>query len=151
LGFSGAASVAPFFLDLRVGGKLNKLAFMQCISLRIYLVITYAYTLLDRQFSRLCVSALGVLLMVQPGQADEVKQQISDTATKIQFNNGGVIALNRKQFDRAIDLLEQALVIDRSYKNARLNLFIAINQAGQNVKDNPDQAIKYFHRAEMLF
>lgn len=73
-----------------------------------------------------------------------------DQAALVQLNNEAVQAINQKNYQLAIEKLEQAMKIDPNYKKARENLAIAYNNYGLVFQNNPPEAIKYFHRAAML-
>ncbi len=60
----------------------------------------------------------------------------------VELNNNGVIAINKKDPDKAIALLLQALVKDPTYKHGRDNLAIALKMRAQSDKTDDVSAVR---------
>lgn len=84
---------------------------------------------------------IGLLLATAaPAWADDTKV--------IELNNAGVTALNKSNFNAAVDYFEKALAVDPAYKIAKDNLAITFNNKGLSIaRANPNEALKLFHRA----
>ena len=65
----------------------------------------------------------------------------------IKFNDAGVLALNKGDFQTAIANLKLALDADSSYQLAAENLAIAYNNYGLSLTSKPLEALAQFHRA----
>lgn len=105
----------------------------------------------------LSTASLIVALVYAPPQmvpAALAQYQQSDSAptsgSVVTLNNDGVRALTSSNFKLAIEKFEAALKIDGTYKLARSNLAIAYNNYGLQLRNDPKQAIKMFHKALML-
>ena len=66
---------------------------------------------------------------------------------KVDLNDEAVRALDREEFATAIDLLNQAIKIDKDYTVARDNLSVAYNNYAIKLKDKPEAAIDKLHKA----
>jgi tetratricopeptide (TPR) repeat protein len=66
-----------------------------------------------------------------------------------EFNNEAVTALNNKQFQKAIDLLHQALAVDPNYTQGKSNLRVAYYNYALNLYDNEkySEALPFFQKA----
>jgi len=64
----------------------------------------------------------------------------------MEINNEGVMLLNEHDFKGAISKFEESIRVYH-YGLARENLAIAYNNLGLQLKDNPNEAIKQFHKA----
>jgi tetratricopeptide (TPR) repeat protein len=85
------------------------------------------------------LAAFGILPGTFPAQAE--------SAQAVDLNNAGVQALNKGNFQLAIQNLEKAVKADPGYTLARQNLAIAYNNYGLQLQNNPKEAIKQFHKA----
>jgi len=95
--------------------------------------------------------ALSLSLLASSGLASVAPvMAYVDQGALIQLNNDAVKAINKQDYQGAIQKLEQALKLDPTYKNARANLAIAYNNYGLVFQGNPMEAIKYFHKAVLL-
>jgi tetratricopeptide (TPR) repeat protein len=74
----------------------------------------------------------------------------ADPATLTDLNNQAVRALNAGDFQLAISKLEEAVRLSPNYKMGRSNLAIAYNNYGLKFAGQPNEAIKYFHKAVLL-
>jgi hypothetical protein len=68
----------------------------------------------------------------------------------VSLNNDGVRALNKSDYVSAIKKFELALKLNASYKLARANLSIAYNNFALEQRNNPQAALKLFHKAVLL-
>lgn len=86
---------------------------------------------------------LGSTLALSPASAfePEALARLNDEAEQ---------AINQKNYQLAIQKLQQALKIDQTNEKARANLAIAYNEYGLSIAQNQPEAIKCFHRAAML-
>jgi len=66
------------------------------------------------------------------------------------LNNDAVKALGQQNYQLAIQKLEQALQLAPGYQTAKNNLAVAYNNYGLVFQNNPNEAIKYFHKACLL-
>jgi len=75
---------------------------------------------------------------------------LADQSQVISLNNDGVKALNAGNYQLAIQKFEEALKSDPNYTLARDNLAIAHNNYGLQLRNNPKEALKQFHKALYL-
>lgn len=68
----------------------------------------------------------------------------------VELNNEGVKALNKCDFEIAIQKLNASLRMYPSYKIGIQNLAIAHNNLGLSMQESPKEAIKQFHKAVYL-
>lgn len=68
-------------------------------------------------------------------------------ATVIGLNNEGVIALKVSNYPLAIRKFNEALKLDPEYRLAKLNLVIAYNNYGLQLRSIPQEALKQLHQA----
>lgn len=66
---------------------------------------------------------------------------------KVDLNDQGVKALEAQQFNQAIRLFNEALLIDKDYQIARDNLSIAYNNYAIHLHIKPEAAIDKLHKA----
>jgi tetratricopeptide (TPR) repeat protein len=96
--------------------------------------------------------SLAFLLVIctaqPPVEAVELSPQRSPEV--VRMNNKAVTAINAGDLKTAIQILEEALRLDPSYKLAKENLSMAYNNLALKTKDEPLQALKYFHLALMI-
>ena len=65
-------------------------------------------------------------------------------------NNEGVKALSAGDYSLAIQKLEAALKLNPDYAMARMNLAIAHSNLGLQLRSNPKEALREFHKALFL-
>lgn len=75
---------------------------------------------------------------------------LADQSQVINLNNEGVKALNAGNYQNAIQFFEGALKQDPNYTLARDNLAIAHNNYGLQLRNQPKEALKQFHKALYL-
>lgn len=80
-------------------------------------------------------------------QENDDKEECSIQTKAILLNNEGVEALNGGNYTKAISKLEAAIKTDPSYKMARSNYSIALNNLGLSKQDEPEKALHLFERA----
>lgn len=68
----------------------------------------------------------------------------------VELNKQAVCLLESRGYERAIMTLQNAIIMDPSYKTAFSNLAIAYNNLGLSQRKNPPQAIRSFHKAWYL-
>lgn len=68
----------------------------------------------------------------------------------IELNNQAVCLLESRDYERAIMTLQNAIIMDPSYKTAFSNIAIAYNNLGLSQRKNPPLAIRSFHKAWYL-
>jgi TonB family protein len=77
---------------------------------------------------------------------------IATDAEVIRLNNQGVKALNKEDYDLAIEIFKQALKLDPDYTLAKMNLSIVFNDAGFKFRHiYPDRSLRYFHEAVFFY
>lgn len=100
-----------------------------------------------KRFALSTASLIVALVYAPPNMVQPADAQDSQVVT---LNNDGVRALTSSNFKLAIEKFEAALKLDGTYKLARSNLAIAYNNYGLQLRSDPKQAIKMFHKALML-
>lgn len=103
-----------------------------------------------RSFAVLSRSILALSITVQFCVPQLYAPAFADQGQIINLNNEGVKALNASNFQAAISAFEGALKLDPTYKLARQNLAIAHNNYGLQLRNNPKEALKQFHKALYL-
>ena len=68
----------------------------------------------------------------------------------VELNNQAVCLLESRGYERAIMTLQNAIIMDPSYKTAFSNIAIAYNNLGLSQRKNPPLAIRSFHKAWYL-
>lgn len=84
----------------------------------------------------------GLIAIVRPVEMFAMK--------KVDLNDQGVKALEKKNFHQAIQFFKSALSIDREYTLARENLSIAYNNIAIENAATPDVALDSLHKAMFL-
>jgi len=93
---------------------------------------------------------LALTLALQSSSPIVMMPALADQAAVVALNNDGVQALNKGNFALAISKFEEALKQDATYQLARDNLAIAHNNYGLQLRNNPKEALKQFHKALYL-
>lgn len=101
-------------------------------------------------FKRFALSTASLIVALVYAPSPMVPSAEAQDSQVVTLNNDGVRALTSSNFKLAIEKFEAALKIDGSYKLARSNLAIAYNNYGLQLRSEPQQAIKMFHKALML-
>lgn len=84
----------------------------------------------------------GIVAVVRPVEKFAMK--------KVDLNDQGVRALEKKNYHQAIQFFKSALAIDREYTLARENLSIAYNNIAIENAATPDVALDSLHKAMFL-
>ena len=97
------------------------------------------------------ILVLALFLTVQCiGLPGAEMSALADQSQVLSLNNEGVKALNASNYQLAIAKFEEALKQDPNYELARDNLAIAYNNYGLQLRGQPKEALKQFHKSRYL-
>jgi tetratricopeptide (TPR) repeat protein len=83
---------------------------------------------------------------------EKIRRRLKNTndLCLLNLNNNGVELLNSGNYTEAIAKFETALRANPEYRLSKQNLAIAFNNYGLQLENDPEQALRMFHRASLL-